>query len=156
MIHFKLILRQTGRTMKKIHIVILIVVAGAIAGLLTLTGDLTTYDTIESAKKKEGKYVHLIARLDKSKPIEYNPVKDPNYLSFYAIDSLGSQTKVVYLNSKPTELEHSDRVVLKGQMNGEVFECKEILLKCPSKYKDDPDQQLKNINSKPTASSQKY
>jgi cytochrome c-type biogenesis protein CcmE len=86
--------------MKKIHIVILIIIAGAIAGLLTLTGDLTTYDSIESAKRKEGKYVHLIAKLDKSKPIQYDPVKDPNFLSFYAIDSLGSQTKVVYRNSK--------------------------------------------------------
>ncbi len=141
--------------MKKLHIVILIAVAGAIAGLLTMTGDLTTYDSIESAKRKEGKYVHLIARLDKTKPVTYDPVKDPNFLSFYAIDSLGSQTKVVYHNSKPTELEHSDRIVLKGQMNGEVFECKEILLKCPSKYKDDPNQQLKNI-SKPTASSTTY
>jgi cytochrome c-type biogenesis protein CcmE len=140
--------------MKKIHIVILIIVAGAIAGLLTLTGDLTTYDSIASAKRKEGKYVHLIARLDKSKPLEYDPVKDPNYLSFYAVDSLGSETRVVYRNSKPTELEHSDRIVLKGQMNGDVFECKEILLKCPSKYKDDPAQQLKNIN-KPTAAAEK-
>jgi cytochrome c-type biogenesis protein CcmE len=140
--------------MKKIHIVILIIVAGAIAGLLTLTGDLTTYDSIASAKRKEGKYVHLIARLDKSKPVEYDPVKDPNYLSFYAVDSLGSETRVVYRNSKPTELEHSDRIVLKGQMNGDVFECKEILLKCPSKYKDDPAQQLKNIN-KPTAAAEK-
>jgi cytochrome c-type biogenesis protein CcmE len=142
--------------MKKLHIVILIAVAAAIAGLLTLTNDLTTYDSIESAKKKEGKFVHLIAKLDKSKPIEYDPVKDPNYLSFYAIDSLGTTTRVVYKNSKPTELEHSDRIVLKGQMNGDVFECKEILLKCPSKYKDDPTQQLKNIKEQPTATSQKY
>jgi cytochrome c-type biogenesis protein CcmE len=142
--------------MKKLHIVILIAVAAAIAGLLTLTNDLTTYDSIESAKKKEGKFVHLIAKLDKSKPVEYDPVKDPNYLSFYAIDSLGTTTRVVYKNSKPTELEHSDRIVLKGQMNGDVFECKEILLKCPSKYKDDPTQQLKNIKEQPTATSQKY
>jgi cytochrome c-type biogenesis protein CcmE len=41
-------------------------------------------------------------------------------------------------------------------MNGEVFECKEILLKCPSKYKDDPNQQLKNISKPTAASSQKY
>jgi cytochrome c-type biogenesis protein CcmE len=142
--------------MKKLHIVILIAVAAAIAGLLTLTNDLTTYDSIESAKKKEGKFVHLIAKLDKSKPVEYDPVKDPNYLSFYAIDSLGTTTRVVYKNSKPTELEHSDRIVLEGQMNGDVFECKEILLKCPSKYKDDPTQQLKNIKEQPTATSQKY
>jgi cytochrome c-type biogenesis protein CcmE len=142
--------------MKKLHIVILIAVAAAIAGLLTLTNDLTTYDTILSAKKKEGKFVHLIAKLDKSKPIEYDPVKDPNYLSFYAMDSLGTATRVVYRNSKPTELEHSDRIVLKGQMNGDVFECREILLKCPSKYKDDPTQQMKNIKDQAGETSQKY
>jgi cytochrome c-type biogenesis protein CcmE len=34
-------------------------------------------------------------------------------------------------------LEQSERVVLKGRMKGDVFECSEILLKCPSKYKDD-------------------
>jgi cytochrome c-type biogenesis protein CcmE len=136
--------------MKKIHIVLLVVIAIAIAGLLTLTKDITTYDSIASAKKKEGKYVHLIAKLDRSSPVVYDPVKDPNYLSFFAVDSLGARAQVVYRNSKPTELEHSDRVVLKGQMNGEVFECKEILLKCPSKYKDDPNQQFKEFE-KPVA-----
>ena len=136
--------------MKKIHIVLLVVIAIVIAGLLTLTKDITTYDSIASAKKKEGKYVHLIAKLDRSSPVVYDPVKDPNYLSFYAVDSLGARAEVVYRNSKPTELEHSDRVVLKGQMNGEVFECKEILLKCPSKYKDDPNQQFKEFE-KPVA-----
>ena len=136
--------------MKKLHIVILVVIALSIAGLLTLTKDITTYDSIASARKKEGRYVHLIAKLDRTQPLVYDPVKDPNYLSFFAVDSLGARTQVVYRNSKPTELEHSDRVVLKGQMRGEVFECREILLKCPSKYKDDPNQQLKNI-SKPTA-----
>jgi cytochrome c-type biogenesis protein CcmE len=131
--------------MKKIHIIILGAIAVIIAGLLTMMKDLTTYDSIASAKQKEGKYVHLIAKLDKSKPIEYDPVKDPNYLSFYAVDSLGNETKVIYLNSKPNEFEHSERIVLKGKMQGEVFACKEILLKCPSKYKDDPAQQKKNL-----------
>jgi cytochrome c-type biogenesis protein CcmE len=131
--------------MKKLQIAALVVIAGAIAGLLTLTKDITTYDSIASARKKEGRYVHLIARLDKSIPVVYDPIKDPNYLSFQAIDSLGATTKVIYHNAKPAELEHSDRVVLKGQMNGQVFDCKEILLKCPSKYKDDPTQQLKNL-----------
>jgi cytochrome c-type biogenesis protein CcmE len=131
--------------MKKLQIAALVVIAGAIAGLLTLTKDITTYDSIASARKKEGRYVHLIARLDKSIPVVYDPIKDPNYLSFQAIDSLGATTIVIYHNAKPAELEHSDRVVLKGQMNGQVFDCKEILLKCPSKYKDDPTQQLKNL-----------
>ena len=141
--------------MKKLHIVLLVVIAIAIAGLLTLTKDITTYDSIESAKRKEGRYVHLIAKLDKTQPVVYDPVKDPNYLSFYAVDSLGSRTQVVYRNSKPTELEHSDRVVLKGQMKGDVFECKEILLKCPSRYKDDPNQQFKKLGQPSAANSPK-
>ncbi len=136
--------------MKKTHIILLVAVAAVIAFLLTMMKDLTTYDSIASARNKEGKFVHLIARLDKSKPVEYDPVKDPNYLAFYAVDSLGSETRVVYRNSKPTEFEHSERIVLKGKMQGDVFECKEILLKCPSKYKDDPGQ-FQNVNAKPSA-----
>ena len=107
--------------------------------------DFSTYDTIESAKQKQGKYVHLIARLDKSKPLQYDALKDPNYLSFYAIDSLGTSTQVIYRNTKPPELEQSERVVLKGKMEGNVFECDNILLKCPSKYKDDKKQLEKTV-----------
>ncbi|UEG48790.1 cytochrome c maturation protein CcmE [Ferruginibacter lapsinanis] len=126
--------------MKRTHIVILVAIAIAIGGLLMLSADFSTYDTISSAKQKQGKYVHLIAKLDKSVPLDYDPAKNPNYLSFTAVDSLGGSTKVVYHNTKPTELEHSERIVLKGKMQGEVFECSEILLKCPSKYKDDKKQ----------------
>lgn len=131
--------------MKKTHIVLLVVIAFAIAGLLMFSADFSTYDTISSAKEKQGKYVHLIAKLDKTVPIEYNPANNPNYLSFTAVDTLGGTTKVVYHNTKPTELEQSERVVLKGKMKGEVFECSEILLKCPSKYKDDKKQLEKMV-----------
>jgi len=131
--------------MKKTHIVLLVVIAFAIGGLLMFSVDFSTYDTISSAKEKQGKYVHLIAKLDKSVPIEYNPANNPNYLAFTAVDSLGGTTKVVYHNTKPTELEQSERVVLKGKMKGEVFECSEILLKCPSKYKDDKKQLEKMV-----------
>lgn len=131
--------------MKKTHIIMLVVIAFAIGGLLMFSVDFSTYDTISSAKVKQGKYVHLIAKLDKSLPIEYDPANNPNYLAFTAVDSLGSTTRVVYRNSKPTELEQSERVVLKGKMKGEVFECSEILLKCPSKYKDDKKQLEKMV-----------
>lgn len=135
--------------MKRIHIAALVLIAGGIAYLLvSMSSDLTTYDSIVSAKQKPGKFVHLIAQLDRQEPILYDPVKDPNYLQFYAVDSLGGRTKVVYRSAKPPELEVSERIVMTGRMNGEVFECKEILLKCPSKYKDDPTQQEKALESK--------
>ena len=88
--------------MKRSHIIILIGIAALIVSLLVFSaGDLSTYDTISSARQKMGKPVHLIAKLDLSQPIEYDPIKDPNYLSFYAVDSLGAKTKVVFHNSKP-------------------------------------------------------
>ena len=131
--------------MKTSHIVILIAIAVAIGALLMYSVDFSTYDTIESAKHKQGSYVHLIAKLDKNHPIEYDAIKDPNYLSFYAVDSLGGSAKVIYRNTKPAELEHSERIVLKGKMKGDVFECDNILLKCPSKYKDDKKQLEKTV-----------
>ena len=132
--------------MKTSHIIILVAIAVAIGGLLMYSVDFSTYDSIESAKNKQGKYVHLIAKLDRKYPIEYNAIKDPNYLSFYAVDSLGSSTKVIYRNAKPAELEQSERIVLKGKMKGDVFECDNILLKCPSKYKDDKKQLEKTVS----------
>ena len=131
--------------MKKTNIIILIGIAALIVGLLVFSVDFSTYDTIDSAKNKKGKFVHLIAKLDKSQPISYDPINNPNYLSFYAVDSLGEHTKVVYHNSKPADLEKSERIVLKGKMENEYFDCKEILLKCPSKYKDDKKVLEKNM-----------
>jgi cytochrome c-type biogenesis protein CcmE len=124
----------------------LVAIAVTIGGLLMYSVDFSTYDTIQSAKNKPGKYVHLIARLDKNQPIQYDAIKDPNYLSFYATDSLGGSTKVIYKNTKPSDLEQSERIVLKGRMNGSVFECDNILLKCPSKYKDDKKQLEKTVS----------
>ena len=131
--------------MKKTSIIILVGIAVLIAALLAYSVDFSTYDTIASAQKKEGKFVHLIAKVDLSKPIEYDPANNPNYLAFHAIDSLGGTTKVIYRNSKPTDLEKSERIVMKGNMQDGHFECKDILLKCPSKYKDDKETLEKSV-----------
>lgn len=131
--------------MKKIHIILLILIAGAIAVLISFLQATTTYDTIETAMAKPGKFVHLIAKLDKNKPVEYDAVNNPNYLSFTAVDSLGKSVKVVYHNAKPDNLEVSERLVLKGAYKDDLFECKEIMMKCPSKYKDDLSVVEKNL-----------
>lgn len=123
--------------MKKIHIALLVLVAGSIAILLTFLKTASTYDTIDTAIAKQGKYVHLMARLDKTQPIEYDAVKNPNYLSFTAVDTLGKSVKVIYHNAKPDNLEISEKLVLKGKYQDGRFECKEIQTKCPSKYKEE-------------------
>jgi cytochrome c-type biogenesis protein CcmE len=134
--------------MKRSHIVLLVFIAAAIAILISFMGDLSTYETIASARQKAGKTVTIIARIDASKPMEYDPVKDPNYVSFHISDTLGNTAKVIYHYEKPYDLEKAERITLKGKMNGDIFEItsKEgILLKCPSKYKDDPNTARKNL-----------
>jgi cytochrome c-type biogenesis protein CcmE len=134
--------------MKKIHIVMLIGIAVVISGLISLMGDLSTYETLASARQKSGKSVTVIAKLDRSAPIIYNPAKNANFTSFYVIDSLGNRAKVEYHFEKPFDMEKSERIVLKGQMKGDVFEITRkdgILIKCPSKYKDDPKAAKNNL-----------
>jgi cytochrome c-type biogenesis protein CcmE len=131
--------------MKTIHIILLVLIAAAIGVLVSFMGTLSTYDTVATAMKKKGHVVSIIAKLDRTHPIVYDAVKDPNYLSFMAFDSAGKSLKVVYRKEKPANLEHSERLVLKGKMNDDHFECSDILMKCPSKYKDDMNQAKKNI-----------
>ena len=89
--------------MKKIHIVLLILAIAAITGMSFFVKDLTTYETLASAGKKEDKFVVVKVQLDKTTPVEYDLVKDPNYTVFYAIDQDGKRSKVVYRNAKPTD-----------------------------------------------------
>lgn len=123
--------------MKKIHIILLVLIAGSIAVLISFLKASTTYDTIETAMAKPGKFVHLIAKLDHNSPVEYDAINNPNFLKFTAVDSLGKSVKVIYRNAKPDNLETSERLVLKGSYRDDHFECREIMMKCPSKYKDD-------------------
>ena len=131
--------------MKKIHIVFLVLIAASIGVLLSFLGGTSTYDTVDTAISKPGKFVHLMARLDKSSPIEYDAIKDPNYLSFTAIDTTGKSVKVVYHSAKPDNLEISEKLVLKGKYKDGYFDCSEIQTKCPSKYKDDMNAARKSV-----------
>ena len=132
--------------MKKTHIILLVFIAIAISVLISFMGDITTYDTVTSAKEKPGKFVHLIAKMEKNS-MDYDPIKNPNLLTFTAVDSLGNSIHVVYNNTKPTDIEKSERLVLKGRVEGDYFKCKSILLKCPSKYKDDMNAASKELGT---------
>ena len=131
--------------MKKIHIVLLILIAGAIAVLISFLKTAATYETIAGAKARPGKFVHVAAKLDKSIPMDYDDLKDPNYLSFQAIDSSGDKMQVVYRKGKIENLEISERIVLEGRYENDHFECQRVQTKCPSKYKDDMKAAEKNI-----------
>ena len=50
--------------MKKTHIVLLVLIAVAIVVLISYTGDLSSYETVGSAKQKPGKFLNLIVKMD--------------------------------------------------------------------------------------------
>ena len=109
----------------------------AIGVIVTMAGDFSTYETFATAREKEGKEYHIIGVLDKAKELTYDPVKDANYFSFYMKDKTGETRKVIFYGTKPTDFEKSEQLVLTGKIEGEEFHCNKILMKCPSKYKDD-------------------
>ncbi|WP_143310467.1 cytochrome c maturation protein CcmE domain-containing protein [Chitinophaga vietnamensis] len=123
--------------MKKTNIILLVVIAVAIGVIVTMVGDFSTYETFATARQKEGKEFHVIGKLDTTQVMSYDPLKDANLFSFYVKDKTGETRRVVFYGAKPTDFEKAESVVLTGKMEGAEFHCNKILMKCPSKYKND-------------------
>lgn len=122
--------------MKKIHIAMLATLLIAVALLVMSTKDISSYATFDIAEKSTSR-VKIVGQLDKSIDTYYNPEKDPNYFSFSMIDNNGKTKKVVLMEPKPRDFELSEQIVVSGKMEADEFMADEILLKCPSKYKDE-------------------
>jgi len=122
--------------MKKIHIIAIIVIALAIGILISASKDMGTYATFDEAAAT-GDVVKLVGELSKDKVIHYDPETDPNFCSFHVKDAEGKERKVILQMAKPHDFEKSEKVVLTGKVNGDEFIASDVLLKCPSKYKDE-------------------
>lgn len=124
--------------MKTSHIILLLIIAASLGLIVSMVGDFSTYQTFESASLKPEKEFQIIATLDTiGKPMEYNPIENPNRFSFYAKDENGKTSQVIFTGAKPQDFERSEKLTMKGKMKEGKFECREILMKCPSKYKTD-------------------
>jgi len=121
---------------KKIHVVSLIMIVAAVTLLLSASKDMSTYATFQQATQTQSS-VKVVATLAKDKEMYYNPAEDPNYFSFYLKDANGEERKVVLHDAKPQDFELSEQIVVTGKMKGEDFIASNLLLKCPSKYKDE-------------------
>ncbi|MEI6901352.1 MAG: cytochrome c maturation protein CcmE [Bacteroidota bacterium] len=122
--------------MKTIHIIIILVLVVAVAVVISTMTDSSTYSDFSEAAKKPGKELHIIGKLNRAKPMEYNAQQNANQFSFYLVDDKGIEKKVIYNNAKPQDFEKSEKVVIIGSMQGDQFMAKSLLLKCPSKYND--------------------
>lgn len=122
--------------MKKSSIFGLVVIAIAIAVIVSVYSNSSTYGSFKDAEKTASE-LHVVGHLNKNKELTYDATKDANYFSFYMTDNKGEECKVVFTGSKPQDFERSEQIVLTGQMEGKEFHASKILMKCPSKYTQD-------------------
>lgn len=111
-------------------------IALAVSLFVMAKDDLSTYASISDAITT-GKRVKIAGQLAKDKEMTYDPQKDPNHFTFYIRDASEAIQKVVLLQPKPQDFELSEQVVLTGRMQDDTFVATDVLLKCPSKYKDE-------------------
>jgi cytochrome c-type biogenesis protein CcmE len=134
--------QQSGRvhyytiTMKKSSIIGMIIIALAIAMIIVIYTDSSTYSTFTEAKEKQTE-LYVVGVLNKEKELYYEPTMDANHFSFYMYDNDSTECKVVFNGSKPQDIERSEQIVLTGKMVGDEFHASKILMKCPSKYTED-------------------
>ncbi len=122
--------------MKKSSIIGIVIIAIAIAVIISTYADSSTYGTFSDAKESSSE-LYVSGQLNKKKELFYNPQKDANYFSFYVVDEKGGECKVVFNGTKPQDFERSEKIVLTGKMMGDEFHASKILMKCPSKYEKD-------------------
>lgn len=124
--------------MKKIHIIALLVIAVAFGVILTSLSNNSTYASFKEAADHEGSTYHVVGKLDRTKPFEYDPNVNANLFTFYLIDKDGTEKKVMLGKPKPDDFEKSDQIVVIGKASGsDCFKAADVLMKCPSKYTAD-------------------
>lgn len=116
-------------------IIALILIGAGIGVFINASRDVSTYALFSDAARNEK--VKVVGQLSKDKPIEFDPERNPNLFSFYMKDSEGEEKKVILHQPKPQDFEMSEQIVVTGSLEDDTFQASEILMKCPSKYKDE-------------------
>jgi len=130
--------------MNKLHIIAGLLLITGLAVFFSLSRDVSTYASFQEAGLNHQR-VKVAGTLSKDKEMYYNPQENPNYFSFYLRDPKGEEKKVILLQGKPQDFDRSEQIVVTGEMKGEEFVANEVLLKCPSKYKDEEIYMKKQI-----------
>jgi cytochrome c-type biogenesis protein CcmE len=129
--------------MKKSHVLVIVIIAAAIAILVSTAGDASTYvgfgEAYQMAQTGNKKDIHVVGQLKKDgsgNVIGIEPGMDRVSFSFVMIDENGKEQKVDYNQPMPQDFTKSEKVVVIGSYQGDTFKASKILLKCPSKYQE--------------------
>ena len=131
---------KTKNEMKKIHILGIVVIAVAIGVIFTSLQSSATYSDFAEATSNPDTEYHVVGKLDKTVPVQYDPKINADECSFMMKDNKGVEKIVVLHKSVPQDFQKSEQIVLIGKMRGDEFHANDILMKCPSKYNDGKPQ----------------
>jgi cytochrome c-type biogenesis protein CcmE len=132
--------------MKKSHIIAIIIIAIAVGAILSTLADSSTYASFNTAAEHPAKTFHVVGKLNKSMPQDYNPQKDADVFSFFLVDNEGNQKKVVLNKARPQDFDKSEQIVVVGKMKEGEFVASDVLMKCPSKY-NNPRDDMKSVST---------
>lgn len=133
--------------MKKIHIIAIILIAVSLAVIVSTISNSSTYAPFSTAVENEGKTFHVVGKVNLNKDFVYNPEANANIFGFYMIDNEGLEKMVLYNGSKPQDFERSEQIVVVGKIEGQEFHASQLLMKCPSKYNGNQQDQMKAVSS---------
>ena len=129
--------------MKKTHIIAILVIASAIAIILTTAGDASTYVSFEQAFQMASagntNNIHVVGELKKDASgtiVGIESGADRLSFSFVLIDEAKREQTVYYNEPMPPDFTRSEKIVVIGGFQGDRFVASKILLKCPSKYQE--------------------
>ena len=94
-----------------------------------------------------GARAHVVGQWVEEQGTDYDPAR--NIFRFYMRDEQGAIRQVHYADPKPASFEDAEKVVVEGQLQGDVFVAEHILIKCPSKYND--ARGLEEASAKPAS-----
>ena len=129
--------------MKRSHIIAIVVIAAAIAIIISTAGDASTYvnfdQAYEMASTGNTNSIHVVGELKKDASgniLGMEKSADNLSFSFTLIDDNKKEQKIYYNEPMPPDFARSEKVVVIGSYQGDNFVANKILLKCPSKYQD--------------------
>lgn len=130
--------------MKTSHIIIILVIAVAIGIIITSAGDSSSYVTFDQAHEMSlagnKNSIHVVGELTKDEQGNVVGIKtgeDKVSFSFSMVDDKNRQQLVQYNQPMPADFTRSEKVVVVGRYQGDLFIADKILLKCPSKYQEE-------------------
>lgn len=130
--------------MKKSHIIAIIVIAAAIGIIISTTRDASSYVSFEQAYQLASSgsktQIHVVGDLKKDAQgniIGMEKSADKLSFSFILVDENQKEQKVFYNEPMPADFTRSEKVVVIGGYQNNVFVASKILLKCPSKYQEE-------------------